>query len=106
MTRSGLGMRFGFTDCTFYVLCRSRELLIHGGREGLSGTRTPSETAAPTSAQSYVGPSHQGVCVCVCVWVGVGGGGGGGGEGRWRKGGSGRGRGEVEGGGGEVGGTT
>ena len=59
-------MRFGFT---FYVLCRSRELLIHGGREGLSGTRTPSETAAPTSAQSYVGPSHQGVCIWVCICV-------------------------------------
>ena len=49
------------------MLCRSRELLIHGGREGLSRTRTPSETAVPTSAQSYVGPSHQGVCVCAFV---------------------------------------
>ena len=55
------------------MLCRSRELLIHGGREGLSGTRTLSETAVPTSAQSYVGPSHQGVCVCVFV-AGFGGG--------------------------------
>ena len=67
--------------------CRSRELLIPGGREGLSGTHTPSETAAPTSAPSYVDPSHQGVgvgvgvgvggwvgvdvCVCVCGWMGV-----------------------------------
>lgn len=64
-TPTGVVQEFGFTDSAFCTLCRSRELLIPGGREGLSGTHTLSETAAPTSAQSYVDPSHQGVCVYV-----------------------------------------